>query len=71
MQNCDLTEKLEIEIFLTIKLCTYANVVYNAYTGRLCRFRYERFYLFLDSVHGDTRRETQFLKVYAKHTMLT
>ena len=23
------------------------------------------------SVHGDTRRETQFLKVFAKHTMLT
>ena len=26
---------------------------------------------FLNSVHCDTRRETQFLKVYANHTMLT
>ena len=26
---------------------------------------------FLSSVHGDTRRETQFLKAYANYTMLT
>ena len=37
----------------------------------LCCFRYERVYEFLVSVHGDTRRETQFLKPYANHTMLT
>ena len=46
---------------------TYTNI--NA--GRLCRFRYERIYEFLTSVHGDTRGETQFLKVYTNHTMLT
>ena len=36
----------------------------NAYTntGGLFRFRYERVYQFLASVHGDTSRETQFLK---------
>ena len=39
--------------------------------GGLCRFRYERFINFLTSIHGDTWRETQFLKVYANHTMLT
>ena len=35
------------------------------------RFGYERVYLFLASVHGDTRREAQFLKAYANQTMLT
>ena len=30
-----------------------------------------RFINFLTSVHGDTRRETQFLKVYADHNVLT
>ena len=44
---------------------TYTN------TGRLFRFGYEQVYWFLASVHGDTRRETQFLKAYANHTMLT
>ena len=39
--------------------------------GRLCCFRYERVYQLLASIHGDTRRETQFLKVFANHTMLT
>ena len=36
-----------------------------------CHFRYERVYSFLASVHGNMRRETQFLKVFANHTMLT
>ena len=40
-------------------------------TGGLCRFRYERFINFLTSAHSDTRRETQFLKVFSNHTMLT
>ena len=40
-------------------------------TGGLCRFRYERVYELLASVHCDTRRETQFLKVFANHTMRT
>ena len=40
-------------------------------TGGLSRFGYERVYQFLASVHGDTRRETQFLKAYANHTILT
>ena len=40
-------------------------------TGGLSCFRQERFINFLTSVHGDTRRETQFLKVFANHTMLT
>ena len=39
--------------------------------GRFCRFRYERIYWFLTSVHGDTKKETQFLKVFANHDMLT
>ena len=43
----------------------------NADAGGLLRFRYEGVYHFLASVHSDTRRETQFLKVYANHTMLT
>ena len=43
----------------------------NTNTGWLCCFRYERFIDFLTSVHGKTRRETQFLKVYANHTRLT
>ena len=43
----------------------------QANTGRLCCFKFERVYWFLTSVHGDTRRETQILKVYANHTMLT
>ena len=43
----------------------------NTNTGGLFRFRYERVYQFLALVHGDTRRETQFLKTYANHTMLT
>ena len=40
-------------------------------TGGLFRFGYERVYQFLASVHGNTRKETQFLKAYANHTMLT
>ena len=45
----------------------------NTYTnsGELCLFGYERVNQFLASVLGDTRRETQFLKAYAIHTMLT
>ena len=47
--------------------------VYNTYTyaGGLFRCWYERVYQFLASVQDDTRRETQFLKVYANHAMLT
>ena len=40
----------------------------NTYTGGLSRFRYERVYWFMASV---MRRETQFLKVYVNHMMLT
>ena len=47
------------------------NDINNNNTGWFCRFRYERVYSFLASVHGDTRRETQFLKAYANNTMLT
>ena len=36
-----------------------------------CHFGYKRVYKFLASVFGDTRRETEFLKAYANHTMLT
>ena len=43
----------------------------NSNTGGLCRFEYERVYTFLASVTGNTRRETQFLKTYANHPMLT
>ena len=43
----------------------------NRNTGGLCCFKYEWVYLLLASVHDDTRRETQFLKAYANHTMLT
>ena len=39
------------------------------YTGGLSHFRYEQFINFLTLVHGDTRRETQFLKAYANHTI--
>ena len=38
-------------------------------TGGLCCFIYAQFINFLTSVHGDTRRETQFLKVYANYTI--
>ena len=50
----------------------WGSVVYNTYTntGRLFRFGYERFINSWTPVHGDTRRETQFLKAYANHTML-
>ena len=34
----------------------------NTNTGRIGRFEYEWLYKFLASVHGYTRRETQFLK---------
>ena len=44
---------------------TYTN------TGGFCSFGYERVYQCLASVLADTRRETQFLKAYANHTMLT
>ena len=40
-------------------------------TGGLCCFRYEQVYKFLTSVLDDGRGDTQFLKVYANHTMLT
>ena len=40
-------------------------------TGRLSCFTHERVNQFLASVHGDTKREIQFLKVYANHIMLT
>ena len=53
------------DINLNSNTNTYSN------TGGLFRFGYERVYKFLTSVHGDTRRETQFLKAYVNHTMLT
>ena len=40
-------------------------------TGGLFRFGYEQVNLFLASVLGHTRGETDFLKAYANHTMLT
>ena len=40
-------------------------------TGQLFRFRYGWVYQLLTSVNGDLRRETQFLKADANHTMLT
>ena len=39
-------------------------------TGGLFCLWYQQVYSFLASVHGHTRRETQFLKVYANHIML-
>ena len=48
-----------------------ANTYTNTNTGGFCCFTYERVYSFLASVHGDTRRETQFLKAYGDHTMQT
>ena len=39
--------------------------------GGLCRFLYERLYLFLSSALGDTRREIQIIEAYANPTMLT
>ena len=48
---------------------SYSNICAN--TGGLCHFRYERVYQRLALVHSDTRRETQFLKVFSNHTMLT
>ena len=52
----------------------YTTHSHNTYTDagwKYCRFRYERFHQFLASVHGDMRKETQFLKDFANHTMLT
>ena len=43
----------------------------NTNTGRPCRFGYERVHFFLPSVLSDTRRETQIIKAYANHTILT
>ena len=43
----------------------------DIYAGGLCCFRYERVYKFMTSVHGDTKREPQFLKVNANHATLT
>ena len=40
-------------------------------TCRLRRFCYERFYVLLPSVLGNTRRGAQFIKAYANDTMLT
>ena len=45
------------------------NIIINK-TRRLCRFWYKRVYFFLSLVLGDTRKETQFIKAYANHTML-
>ena len=36
-----------------------------------CRFWYKWVYFFLPSALGNTRRETQFIRAYANHTMLT
>ena len=41
------------------------------YTDGFYRFRFERVYFFLPSALGDTWRETQILRVYVNHTMLT
>ena len=48
----------------------YNNNNNNNNISRLFRFWYERVYFFLPSVLGDTRKETQFIKAYAHHTML-
>ena len=54
-------------------LYSHSDINHNSNTNRggLFRFGYERVYSFLASVYGDTRRETQFLKANANHTMLT
>ena len=43
----------------------------NNNTGRLSHFWYKQVYFFLPSALGDTRRETQFIRAYANHTMMT
>ena len=43
----------------------------NNITGGLCHFWYERVYFFLPSVLSNARRETQIIRAYGNHTMLT
>ena len=47
------------------------NVVYRNEINLTCDKNTNVFINSLISVHGDTRKEAQFLKVYANHTMLT
>ena len=47
------------------------NDINNNNTGQLCRFGCEHVYFFQTSVLCDTRWETQTIKAYANHTMLT
>ena len=53
----------------------YSHDIYNNNnnnnTGGLCGFWYERIYLFLLSALADTSRETQSIRTYVNHTMLT
>ena len=41
----------------------------NINAGGLFRFGYKQVYSFLAPVHGDTKRETQFLKANANRTI--
>ena len=67
---------------LAVKSCAFLSYTHkdinnnsntNTYTntGGLCRFGCEQVYSFLALLLSKTRRERQFLKAYAKHTMLT
>ena len=62
-KNCPL-----VVYHLVISVTTV--IQYTNTSEQFC-FRYERVYYLLASVHGDVRRETQFLKVFANHPMLT
>ena len=54
---------------LLILSYTHNNINYKI--GRLCRSWYEQVYFFLPSILGDTSRDTQIIRAYADHTMLT
>ena len=47
------------------------SIIITIIQGGLCRFWYERTYFFLPSARSDTRKEKQFIRAYANHTMLT
>ena len=46
------------------------HLLYNN-SSQLCRFGYEGVDFFLPSVLSDTKRETQIIKAYTNHTILT
>ena len=64
------TENLLYTTAIIINISITKGIQYIYKYRRTLLFQVRTVYQFLASVHGDSRRETQFLKVYANHTML-